>query len=117
MQKIQHRNDSLVEQTIMILNNMNESKYNEAKIRALAEVRQIASTGQGELDPNSTLASLPTTLEQYHEQLHGVTPTQQQPHFVRAMYDNNKKSAVGPPNQGRAQARYSALSFCLLGKK
>jgi len=27
------------------------------------------------------------------------------------------KSAVGPPNQGRAQAPYSVLSFCLLGKK
>jgi len=27
------------------------------------------------------------------------------------------KSAVGPPNQGRAQAPYSSLSFCLLGKK
>ena len=26
-------------------------------------------------------------------------------------------SAVGPPNQGRAQAPYSSLSFCLLGKK
>ena len=26
-------------------------------------------------------------------------------------------SAVGPPNLGRAQAPYSALSFCLLGKK
>jgi len=28
-----------------------------------------------------------------------------------------KRSAVGPPNLGRAQAPYSALSFCLLGKK
>jgi len=26
-------------------------------------------------------------------------------------------SAVGPPNLGRAQAPYSVLSFCLLGKK
>jgi len=31
--------------------------------------------------------------------------------------ENKEKSAVGPPNQGRAQAPYSALSFCLLGKK
>ena len=29
----------------------------------------------------------------------------------------NRKSAVGPPNLGRAQAPYSSLSFCLLGKK
>jgi len=30
---------------------------------------------------------------------------------------SQSKSAVGPPNLGRAQAPYSALSFCLLGKK
>ena len=30
---------------------------------------------------------------------------------------NKIKSAVGPPNLGRAQAPYSVLSFCLLGKK
>jgi len=29
----------------------------------------------------------------------------------------HRKSAVGPPNLGRAQAPYSSLSFCLLGKK
>jgi len=29
---------------------------------------------------------------------------------------NESISAVGPPNLGRAQAPYSALSFCLLGK-
>jgi len=30
---------------------------------------------------------------------------------------NDKKIGCGPPNQGRAQAPYSVLSFCLLGKK
>jgi len=33
------------------------------------------------------------------------------------LYCPISKSAVGPPNQGRAQAPYSVLSFCLLGKK
>ena len=36
------------------------------------------------------------------------------PEWRPQLYD---KSAVGPPNLGRAQAPYSSLSFCLLGKK
>ena len=88
MQKIKQRTYSQVEQTIMFLNNMDEKKYNEAKNRALAEVRQITSTGNTNLDPNLMLESLPTTLEQYHEQIHGTAISQPQ-RFVRSMYDMN----------------------------
>ena len=88
MQKIKQRTYSQVEQTIMFLNNMDEKKYYEAKNRALAEVRQITSTGNTNLDLNLMLESLPTTLEQYHEQIHGTAISQPQ-RFVRSMYDMN----------------------------
>jgi len=87
MQNIQHRTYTVVEQTVMFLNNMDEEKYNEAKNRALVEVRQ---TGSRDIDPNLTLDSLPTTLEQYHEQLHGSKHIQQSPRYVRSMYDIDK---------------------------
>ena len=92
MQEIQHRSYSPVEQTIMFLNNMDEKKYYEAKNRALAEIRQIR-TGNNVLDPNLELESLPTTLEQYHEQIHGTTPIQSQ-RYVRTMYEANSDNSM-----------------------
>ena len=89
MQNIQHRSYTAIEQSVMFLNNMDELKYFEAKNRALAEVRHITSTGSDVLDPNLILESLPTTLEQYHEQLHGSKQTQQPQRYVRSMYDAN----------------------------
>jgi len=39
------------------------------------------------------------------------------PHQTSFLKNKTHRSAVGPPNLGRAQAPYSSLSFCLLGKK
>ena len=42
--------------------------------RSKAKVRQISSGRMdGSIDPNLSLESLPTTIEQYHQQLHGMT--------------------------------------------
>ena len=38
-------------------------------------------------------------------------------HVTFVLPHGDIRSAVGPPNLGRAQAPYSSLSFCLLGKK
>lgn len=87
MQKIKHRTYSETEQTIMFLNNMDEKKYYGAENNALEEVRQITGSNAA-LDPNLMLDSLPITLEQYHEQIHGTVATQPQ-RFIRSMYDDN----------------------------
>ena len=93
MQNIKHRQYSAVEQTIMFLNNMDEKKYNEAKNRALAEIRHTNGTTNSEMDPNLMLESLPTTLEQYHEQIHG--PSRHRPQgVVRSMYDRDEDNNV-----------------------
>jgi len=85
MQNIQHRSYTETEKTVMFLNNMDDSKYNEAKNRALTEVRHISNSNkEGTLNSNLMLESLPTTIEQYHEQLHGPTVTENK-RYVRSM--------------------------------
>jgi len=93
MQGIQHRKYTQAEQTIMFLNNMDDDKYYEAKNRALAEIRQITSSGSTLVDPNLMLESLPTTLEQYHEQIHGnsVNKPQRQ---IRSLYDHDQGNSL-----------------------
>ena len=86
LQGIKHRKFSNVEQTIMFLNNMDDEKYHESKNRALAEIRHITSSGIDTIDPNLMLESLPTTLEQYHEQIHGPSSSPAQRH-IRSLYD------------------------------
>jgi len=91
MQHIQHRTYTDTEKTVMFLNNMDDPKYNEAKNRALAEVRHITTSGITRLDPNLMLESLPTTLEQYHEQIHGAgTVTKQR--YVRSIFGEDENS-------------------------
>jgi len=77
----------------MFLNNLDTIKYSEAKQRALAEIRQI-ETGMmqgGQMDPNLTLESLPTTIEQYHMQIFGTKDNDRSNNqtfgnsFIRAM--------------------------------
>jgi len=87
LQGIRHRKFSNVEQTIMFLNNMDDEKYHESKNRALAEIRHITSSGIDTVDPNLMLESLPTTLEQYHEQIHGPSSPPVQRH-IRSLYDS-----------------------------
>jgi len=90
MQSIQHRTYTPTEQTVMFLNNMDDKKYHEAKNRALVEVRRMTNNGVDTLDPNLMLESLPTTLEQYHEQVYGQsdkTPSR----FVRTLFEKDKE--------------------------
>ena len=92
-QRICNRRYNEVEKSIMFLNNLDTIKYSEAKQRALAEIRQI-ETGMmqgGQMDPNLTLESLPTTIEQYHMQIFGNKEEDKRSHqtfgnsFIRTM--------------------------------
>lgn len=61
---------SLQEQSIVFLNNMDDRKYFDAKNRALAEIRETATTN-GSFDQNLSIESLPTTISQYQMQISG----------------------------------------------
>jgi len=66
---------------------MDEDKYFEAKNRALAEFRHSISAGTDLVDPNLMMESLPTTLEQYQEQIQG-SKTESSHRHVRSLFDN-----------------------------
>ena len=69
-QHIKQRQFDEIEQSIMFLNNIDVSKYAEAKQRALTEIsHNTHPSNPGKLsDPNLQLDSLPTTIEQYQTQ-------------------------------------------------
>jgi len=103
-QRICNRRYNEVEKSIMFLNNLDTIKYSEAKQRALAEIRQI-ETGMmqgGQMDPNLTLESLPTTIEQYHMQIFGSKEEDKRSHqtygnsFIRTMRaDDSVCTSIG----------------------
>ena len=76
-QHIRNRRFDDTEQAIMFLNNIDDPRYAEAKMRALTEIRQCTNpTSPGTLtDPNLLLDSLPTTIEQYQSQANVTSPS------------------------------------------